>query len=55
MTKHTQVLDLANGGSPVPVGVKSSNSGSLTGRSLSGRETISPVLSRKITGNGSPQ
>ena len=52
---HTQDTALANGGSPVPVGVKSSNSGSIRGNSLSGSGTVSPVSSRNITGIGSPQ
>lgn len=53
--KHTQDTAFDSGGSPVPVGVKSSNSGRVRGSSVSGRGTLSPLSSKKLTGIGSPQ
>lgn len=43
---HTQSAALVKGGSPVPVGVKSSNSGRVKGNWFSVRGTISLVSSR---------
>jgi len=54
-TQHTQETAFARGGSPVPVGVKSSNSGSVRGRSVSRIGAVSPVSCKKTTGIGSPQ
>lgn len=51
---NTQEVALARGGSPVPVGVNSSISGKVTGRSLSGTALISPFSSNS-NGKGSPQ
>jgi hypothetical protein len=53
--KNTQDTAFDSGGSPVPVGVKSSNSGRGRGSSVSRSGTVSPVPSKKITGIGSPQ
>ena len=53
--KITQDTALDSGGSPVPVGVKSSNSGRVRGSSVSGSGIVSPVSSKKMTGIGSPQ
>lgn len=52
---NTQFLAFESGGSPVPVGVKSSNSGSRRGSSPSTSGMLSPVSSKKMTGIGSPQ
>ena len=50
---RTQSVALANGGSPVPVGLKSSRSGGSSGNSLSGSDSCLPSF--QMIGNGSPQ
>ena len=53
--KLTQDTALDRGGSPVPVGEKSSNSGRIRGSSVSHSGTVSSLSSKKMTGIGSPQ
>jgi len=53
--KITQDTALDRGGSPVPEGQKSFNSGRVRGSSVSHSGTVSPLSSMKMTGIGSPQ
>lgn len=53
--KHTHETAFDSGGSPVPVGVKSFNSGKVSGSSDSETAIVSPASSKIKIGIGSPQ